>query len=634
VSRGVATLALLAALASPVLADKVPKPGPPRVAKVEPPSWWPGHTINPVRLLIRGQNLGGARVEPAPGLSIGALRANERGSYLFVDVSIDASASPGPRTLRVSSPGGTTTAPFEVLAPLFPQGRFAGINPDDVVYLIMPDRFANGDPKNDDPAVSKGLLDRARARYYHGGDLQGVIDRLPYLKDLGVTALWLNPWYDNVDHLNARESYDGAPITDYHGYGAVDFYAVEEHFGDLAKLRELVDKAHAAGLKIVQDQVANHSGPYHPWVQDPPTPSWYNGTADKHLDCTWQTWTLADPHSPERMQRETLQGWFVNILPDLNQDDPEVARYVIQNSLWWVDVTGLDAIRQDTLPYVPRRFWSEWMTAIKRDHSTLSVVGELFDGDPALVSFFEGGATRYDGVDSGLDTLFDFPLYYPIRSAFAQGQSIRPLAQMLARDRLYLRSGSLWTFLGLHDVPRFMNEPGATTAGLKLAMTFLLTARGTPLLYYGDELALPGGADPDNRRDFPGGFPGDAASGFEAAGRTPEQQAVWDHVRRLARLRAELPALRRGTTVHLLATDQAYAFARVTGSAESAVVIFNNDTKPASLLVPVAGIRLADGALLEDRLGAGPELRVDAGQLSVRLPARSGAVYTRQSPAQ
>ena len=626
--RAAATLALFAALTSAAFAAEPPKPGMPRVAKVEPPSWWPGHSLNPVRLLIRGQELAGARVEPSPGLSIGAVRANERGSYLFVDVSIDAAAAPGPRALKVVTARGATTASFEVLAPLPPEGRFAGISSDDVVYLIMPDRFANGDLANDEPAVSKGLIDRAKGRYYHGGDLQGIIDRLPYLKDLGVTALWLNPWYDNVNHLNDRETYDGASITDYHGYGAVDFYAVEEHFGDLAKLRELVDKAHAAGLKIVQDQVANHSGPYHPWVQDPPTPSWYNGTADQHLDCTWQTWTLADPHSPELMQRETLQGWFVNILPDLNQDDPEVARYIIQNTLWWVDVTGLDAIRQDTLPYVHRRFWSEWMAQVKRDHPALSVVGEMFDGDPALVSFFEGGASRFDGIDSQIDTLFDFPLYYPIRSAFAQGHSIRPLAQMLARDRLYLRPGALWTFLGLHDVPRFMNEPGATTAGLKLATTFLLTARGTPLLYYGDELALPGGADPDNRRDFPGGFAGDPANAFEAAGRTAEQQAVWEHVRRLTRLRRELAALRRGTTVQLLATEQAYAFARVTESGEAAVVVFNNDTKPASLSVPLASTRLAEGTLLEDRLGASAELRVAAGRVLVLLPARSAALYS------
>src|SRR6185295_13460437 len=386
-------------------------------------------------------------------------------------------------------------------------------------YLAMPDRFANGDPRNDDPGA-RGLLDRSKGRYYHGGDFQGLIGKLPYLQDLGITALWLNPWYDNANRLNEKETYDGKAITDYHGYGAVDFYAVDEHLGDLAKLRELVDAAHARGIKVIQDQVANHTGPYHPWVTDPPTPTWYNGTSAKHLANTWQTWTLQDPHASPEVQRATLEGWFIDILPDLNQDDPEVARYLIQNTLWWIGVSGLDGIRQDTLPYVPRRFWRDWMAAIKLEYPRLKVVGELFDGDPAMLEFFEGGAQHFDGVDSGIDSLFDFPLFFKVREAFGQGKNLREVANLLARDHLYRDPASFVTFLGLHDVPRFMNEPGATLDGLKLAFTFLLTARGTPLVYYGDEIALPGGGDPDNRRDFPGGFPGDARSAFESGSRS------------------------------------------------------------------------------------------------------------------
>ena len=205
-------------------------------------------------------------------------------------------------------------------------GRFQGFTTDDVIYLIMPDRFSDGDPSNNDPPQSRGLYDRAKTRYYHGGDLQGIINRLPYLKELGVTAIWLNPWYDNVNHLNEREVYDDGPITDYHGYGAVDFYAVEEHFGTMSKLREMVEAAHRLGIKVIQDQVANHSGPYHPWVTDSPTPTWYNGTVAKHINETWQTWTLMDPNATYQTQRETLEGWFIDILPDLNQNDPEDAR--------------------------------------------------------------------------------------------------------------------------------------------------------------------------------------------------------------------------------------------------------------------------------------------------------------------
>lgn len=603
-------LALALAACAPLALAQAPV-----VSTVEPPSWWRGHSLNPVRLMVRGQDLSGARLEPAAGLSLGTPTVNARGTALFVDVTIDPAAAVGPRRLELVTPRGRTRVAFEVLEPLAAEGRFAGLGRDDVVYLLMPDRFANGDPANDDPARSKGLFDPAKARFYHGGDLRGVIQRLPYLKDLGVTALWLNPWYDNNDRVNERERYDGAGITDYHGYGAVDFYAVDEHLGTLATLQELVEKAHALGIKVVQDQVANHTGPYHPWVQDPPTPTWFNGSAEHHLANTWQTWTVADPHATPELQRATLEGWFIDILPDLNQHDPETARYLIQNSLWWVERLGLDAIRQDTLPYAPTAYWRAWMRALKTARPSLTAVGEMFDGDPALVAYFEGAA--------GVDTVFDFPLYYPLRAAFAEGKPLRPVAQMLARDRLYAHPERLWTFLGLHDVARFMNEPGATTDGLRLAFTLLFTARGAPLVYYGDEIALPGGNDPDNRRDFP-------PRAFEASGRTLEQEAARETVRRLAGLRRELTPLRRGDTRDLFVSEQAWAFARVLDG-QAVVVVFNNDVKDAALDIPLAGIGLADGSVLEDRLGLAPELRVVAGNGAVRLPPRSAAIYAMRT---
>jgi len=627
-SLALATLVLLGSLAQPAAAAPAKaNPAAPQITKVEPPSWWPGHSINPVRLLVRGQNLAGASVSAAgAGLSAGPVQVNERGTYLFVDVTIDPQAAPGARQISLETVAGKTSIPFELLAPLPRQGRFQGFSQDDAIYLLMPDRFANGDTTNDDPAVSKGLLDRRKARYYHGGDLRGVIEKLPYLKDLGVTAIWLNPWYENVNHLNEKETYDGKGITDYHGYGATDFYGVEEHFGDLATLRALVDAAHAQGIKVIQDQVANHSGPYHPWVKDAPTPTWYYGTQDKHLANTWQTWTLQDPHATPEVQKATLEGWFIDILPDLDQDDPEVARYEIQNTLWWVGVSGLDGIRQDTLPYVQRRFWKEWMAAIKKEYPELRVVGELFDADPALVSFFQGGAARFDGIDSGVDTVFDFPTYFKVRDAFAKNGSLRDVAQMLARDHLYPDPARLVTFLGLHDVARFMNEPGATLAGLRSAFTFVLTARGTPLVYYGDEIALPGGGDPDNRRDFPGGWKEDAHNAFEASGRTPDEAAVHDHVRALLQLRQRTPALRRGRTANLLAADKQWVYVRaVQGSV--ALVAINMGDGPANLDVAAAPAGLADGTTLAERLGTGATARVEDGRVRISLPAGSSGVF-------
>jgi glycosidase len=599
----------------------------PEVAMVEPPSWWPGHSLSPVRVLVRGRNLGGGRLAAAPGLQARNVRVNEAGTYLFADLVIAPGAAPGRKTLRVTTPSGIAEVPFDLLRPLARTGRFQGFSAEDLVYEIMPDRFANGDAGNDDPPKSKGLFDRAKKRYYHGGDLKGVIDRLPYLKELGVTALWLTPVYDNNDRLNEKERYDGEAITDYHGYGAVDFYAVDEHLGDLAMFRELVDAAHRAGMKVIQDQVANHTGPYHPWVADPPTPTWFHGTAERHLDETWQTWTVADPHASRELRESTLDGWFINILPDLNQDDPEVARYLIQNALWWVGVTGLDGIRQDTLPYVPRTFWREWSAALHREYPRLRIVGEMWDGDPSLVSFFEGGVRRFDDIDSGIDTLFDFPLFYPIRRAFAEGKALKEVATILARDHLYRNARDLLTFPGNHDTPRFMSEAGATVEGLQLAFTLLLTARGMPMIYAGDEIGMPGGGDPDNRRDFPGGWPDDARNAFSAGGRTPGEQALFDRVRTLARLRAELPALRRGGHLSLAVSDQAYAFARV-GGGEPVVVVINNAASSADLDVPAGPTGLADGVALDDRLGAAPGVRPEGGRLRVTLPPRAAVLYT------
>jgi len=624
-------LLVLAALvlARPGVGDERRVAVPPEVLKVEPPSWWPGHSLDPVRLLVRGRHLGGARVvaPSGSGLEVGLVRVNAAGSFLFVDIGIAADAAPGPRTLHVQTPTGAADLRFELLTPLPRAGRFQGLSPDDVLYLAMPDRFANGDSTNDDPARSKGLHDRSKPRYYHGGDLRGVSLRLPYLKDLGVTALWLNPWYDNNDRLNERETYDGQAITDYHGYGAVDFYAVDEHLGTLAELREMVDAAHAAGIKVVQDQVANHSGPYHPWVEDRPTPTWYYGTEEDHLANTWQTWTLHDPHATPQTQRATLEGWFIDILPDLNQDDPEVARYVIQNTLWWVGITGLDAIRQDTLPYVHRRFWREWTGAIEREYPGLTVVGELFDGDPALVSFYQGGRSRFDGIDSGISTVFDFPVFFELRKAFAGEGSLRDVARMLARDHLYPDASVLVTFLGLHDVPRFMNEPAASPAGLRGAFTFLLTARGIPLVYYGDEIAMRGGTDPDNRRDFPGGWPEDARSGFEETGRTPEEEGVFSHVRRLCRLRREWAPLRRGLALNLHVDDRTWIYARLHEGA-AAVVAFNLTGEPVTIETPAAALPLDDGLVLDDRLGSGARAAMEGGRLRLTMPARSSAVFT------
>ena len=586
----------------------------PAVDKVEPPNWWPNQSLNQVLLLIYGSALSGATVHAQnPCLAISDVRSNQRGTYLFANVAIGSDCQRGAYPLSITTAGGETTAPFRLDEPLAREGRFQGFSNDDVIYLIMPDRFANGDKSNDDPAISKGLFDPNDPRRYHGGDFQGIIDRLPYLKSLGITTLWLTPVNDNTNKPNAQQAVDGKPIADYHGYGTVDYYGVEEHFGNMALLKKLVDTAHSMGLKVIQDQVANHVGPTHPWVEDPPKPTWFHGTEAHHSNETWQIWDLGDSHSTQAMKRQVIDGWFANILPDMDQEDPDVARYEIQNALWWVGETGFDGIRQDTLPYVPRTFWHDWSAALHTQYPNLRMVGEVFDMNPAVPSYFQGGVER-DGVDTGVDSVFDFPTYQAIRDVFAHGKDMDTLAKILAQDRLYPNASALVPFEGNHDVMRFMSEQGATLAGLKLAFTYLLTTRGTPEIYYGDEIAMQGGNDPDNRRDFP---PGDHST-----------DEMFRYVQKLLKLRAELAPLRGGVLTSIAVDSKSWLYARE-DKRDAVLVALNNSPSAVDL-----DFTYGHDGDYKPQLHSGTSLHIQNGSGHIHLPhtlRRSSVVEAQNS---
>ncbi|HSK64333.1 MAG TPA: alpha-amylase family glycosyl hydrolase, partial [Pyrinomonadaceae bacterium] len=302
--------------------------------------------------------------------------------------------------------------------------------------------------------------------------------------------------------------------------------------------------------------------------------------------------------------------WFLDFLPDLNQHDKEVSRYLIQNTLWWIGVTGLDGIRMDTWQYVPNSFWRDWNAALKREFPNFRVVGEVKDGDAVHTAFFQGGRVRFDGVDSGLDSLLDFPLFYSIRHAFAEGKAIDELPKTLARDYLYTNPDILVTLLGGHDDGRFMSEKGATIAGLKLAHAFVLTTRGVPQLYYGDEIAMTGPDEPTTRQDFPGGP------------RTSEERELFEYIRRLIALRRELEPLRTGPLINLYVSEQQYAYARGT-----VIVALNNEDKQAEISFDTD---LTDGTVMHDRLGGSSDLVVRDGKLKMSLPKRSAAIFVRR----
>ena len=587
----------------------------PSVTKVDPPSWWANHTINPVRLLVRGANLRGARVRALNSeLRISGISVNERGSYLFADVEISPSLRPGKYPLVVESASGSTMIPFSLEAPLEMRSNFQGITNHDVIYLIMTDRFADGDASNNAPKDSPPEAnDRNNPRGFHGGDLRGVVNQLPYLKDLGITAIWLTPWYDNWNGVNRCDK-PWCPNTYYHGYHAVDYYSVEDRFGDLATLRELVQQAHSLGIKVIQDQVANHVGSQHPWIKDPPLSTWFHGSVAQHQLNKFRNTVLLSPHSNQVDFRNTLDGWFNDDLPDMNQEEPEVARYEIQNALWWVGVTGIDGIRQDTIQYMPRFFIRDLSNALHRQYPKLWMVGEVFERDAAHTAFFIGGHTGWDGVDTKLDSVFDFALWNASLLVFTNKAPVRSLQSQLKYDGLYPDASKLTVLANNHDTSRFLSLEGATTAGARMHTAFILSVRGIPQLYAGEEIGMEGGEDPDNRRDFP-------REAFKAFGRTAAQQQMLDWTRMWVNLRREHAAVRSGRLIDLFFDDETYVFARQLDK-ETIIIAINRENRVKQVSIPVGTIGLKDGTMLKAMIGdlAG---RVVNGEAMLSVPAQS-----------
>lgn len=585
----------------------------PQIDKIEPPNWWINHTINPVQVLIYGHNLNEAKINlDQAGVKVVRSTASSNGDYIIAYLDISSTIEPGKLKITLENAGGITSVDFGLNSLPESTGKYQGFDPNDVIYLIMVDRFADGDPSNNNPAQSAGFYDRKKPRGYHGGDFQGIINNLPYLKELGVTAIWMTPVYDNSNR-----------VSDYHGYGAVDYYNTEEHFGSLAKLNELVAEAHLQGIKIIQDHVLNHTGPDHIWTDNPPTPTFINGTRGQHPNNVFDIASLTTPNGDPNRVDLTLRGWFADILPDINQNDIEAKQYLIQNSLWWIANTGIDGIRLDTFPYLPRSFWSDWNSAIHKQYPSFTIVGEVLDGNPNTVSFFQGGVKRFDNIDSRVDTLFDYPTCYAIRDYFANNRGV--LSRITNVDSIYPKAEILVPFFGNHDIKRFASEPAATVDNIILAYTYLLTMRGTPQIYYGDELAITGGEDPDNRKDFPGGFPGDLRSAFTASGRTKSENKLFNSIKKVSQLRQKYPQLRGGEMQFLYEDSNLVVYLRSRDNSRAIVAINKATSKTVKKLVLPNGL-FADGTILNNKLNEKYSIAVDKSNLTIKLAAKEAAI--------
>ncbi len=518
----------------------------PCVDKIEPPNWWSG--MPAPMLLLHGTNFTGARfLVHGSNVSISKTQVSANGHWAFLWLDT-ADAAPQTLTIQIESASGHISKNFHLERRKAASDGFKGFSPSDVIYLIMTDRFADGDPSNDSIGGNDG--GRAAARGWHGGDFKGIQDHLDYLQQLGVTTLWLTPITSNAGMKDS-----------YHGYGATDLYTTDPHFGSIQDYQHLAEALHARGMKIVMDTVPNHVGVAIPWVNDPPAPGWFHGTLEHHTLPKSPFRYLPDPHAAPLDAANITQGWFTDSLPDLNQENPLVAQYLIQNTIWWIETAGIDGLREDTFPYVGRQFWAQFHQEIHTLYPGMKTVGEVFHPDPVITSYFAGGAVRA-GVDTGLDTPFDYPDYFTLRDVLLHDKPMTALEETLGKDWLYSHPEWLMTFFGNHDTKRFLSEPGASIAKLKVAFGLIATLRGTPEIYSGDEIAMRGGDDPDNRHDFPGGFPGDAANAFKQSGRSAEQQDVYQWVQGLLRVRARESALTQGKQQNIFADDTTFAFVR------------------------------------------------------------------------
>lgn len=589
----------------------------PTISKVDPPDWFAN--LPAPMLLVHGTNLADAKITGAP---VQRTMSSPNGHWLLVWLDTHIIQ---PTNLHLTATTATGTAVFEYR---FQPRRIAGIgiagfSPADLMVCLMPDRFADGDPSNDNLPNSPPA-DRTNPRAYHGGDLKGILDHLDYLQELGITAVWLTPVVEN--DLRSR---------DYHGYGATDLYRIDPRLGTLSEYQHLADALHQRGMKLLFDDVPNHVGPAHPWANDPPLPDWFHGTPAHHLEATYDFGKITDIHLPASAADAELNGWFANILPDLNQDNPAVAQYLLQNIMWWIEQTGLDGLRIDTFPFVPRTFWQGYLGALHKQYPNLNEVGEVDNGDSSIAAYFAGGRTVH-GVDTHLHTPFDYGYFFALRDTLLKGKPFSRLEQTLQQDWLYPHPEQLVPILGNHDQARFLSEPNATPELLRLATGLTLTMRGTPQIYIGDEVLMQGGGDPDNRRDFPGGWPSDKANAFTAAGRTRDQAKLHDFTAALGQLRLKTPAFHGTAQQDVLVGNDTFAYVRLPQNASQAcmssmtipsmLVTVNRSAQPVELRIPNVANTLQGCTKMTQVFGDTAEIS----GFTVTLPSMGFAIFRMQ----
>jgi glycosidase len=545
------------------------------INRVEPLCWWVGMKNPNLQLMVNGKDIGDATVTIGyAGVRLVKVNRTANKNYLFLDLLIEPSAKYGNFDIVFNFPNNHSTKyTYQLLSRKEDSSNRKGFNSRDVIYLIMPDRFSNGDSTNDKVSGYQDLPNRKHQYGRHGGDIQGVINHLDYFNDLGVTALWLTPVLEN-----------NQPDASYHGYAITDYYKVDPRHGSNELYKSMVNKAHEKGLKIVMDMVFNHCGHKHWWMNDLPTEDWIN-VWPSYTSSNYRSSVLSDPYSSEYDKDKMQKGWFVPQMPDLNQKNPFVANYLIQNSIWWVEFANLDGIRMDTYPFSDKLFMSRWAKEVIDEYPSFNIVAEAWMNDIPWCAYWQKGANNRDGYDSNAPTVMDFPLMYTLRSTFDEEQSwdkgVARLYDHFSKDFLYANPNNLLVFADNHDESRFFRKEDSI-GRYKMAMAFLLTTRGIPQLYYGTELLMTGlKSDGDGmlRPDFPGGWLDDKRNAFVSTGRTKKENEAWNYLQTILKWRKSAEVIQTGKLKHFLPEDNIYVYFRYNGS-KTVMVILNSNKTP------------------------------------------------------
>ena len=583
------------------------------IERIEPTDWFVGLKDPTVQLMVYGQGIRDVEsvTTDYPGVRIDSLVRLDSPNYLLVYLNL-RDAQPGTMKLKFTSKRSKTTADYQLKAREMAGDKRMGFTNADVLYMLMPDRFASGRADNDQlKGLNTYVNDRTQPSLRHGGDLEGIRQHLDYFNQLGVTALWFTPVLEN-------NSPDNNGFSTYHGYATTDYYRVDPRFGTNAEYRRLTDEAHAKGLKIVMDMIFNHCGFEHPWVADMPSKDWFNtpewlsekqtsgrnpmtGFADgsqngeaaksKYLQTSYKLTPVKDPYASQIDLHETVDGWFVPSMPDLNQRNHHVMTYLIQNSIWWIETIGIDGIRMDTYPYADARGMASWMKRLDDEYPNFNVVGETWVTEPAYTASWQKNS-RLSSENSYLKTVMDFAFFDRLSMAKNEEtdgwwNGLNRLYNSFCYDYLYEDPTHVMAFIDNHDTDRFLGN-GHDTLALKQALALLLTVRRIPQLYYGTEILMNGTkevTDGNVRKDFPGGFPGDKHNAFNEEGRTQAENQMFSWLSRLLHWRQNNDVIIQGKMTQFIPYNGVYVIARQ-HKGRTVLTILNGTSQKA--VMPVA----------------------------------------------